>query len=33
MCAVDRYDLSRDEVRFVGRTYNRPDLAPNREGD
>ena len=28
LCAVDAYDLSGDEARFVSRTYNRPDLAP-----
>ncbi|HXS97566.1 MAG TPA: hypothetical protein VN736_23365 [Candidatus Limnocylindrales bacterium] len=28
LCAVDRYDLSRDDVQFVSRTYNRPDLVP-----
>lgn len=28
LCAVDTYDLSGDEVRFVGRRYNRPDLVP-----
>ncbi len=28
MCAVDRYDLSGDGVRFVSRRVNRPDLLP-----
>ena len=28
LCALDSYDLSGDEVRFVSRAYNRPDLAP-----
>jgi hypothetical protein len=28
MCAVDTYDLSADNVRFVSRRYNRPDLLP-----
>lgn len=28
MCAVDRYDLSTDAVRFVSRRVNRPDLLP-----
>jgi hypothetical protein len=28
MCAVDRYDLSGDTVRFVSRPVNRPDLLP-----
>jgi hypothetical protein len=28
LCAADTYDLSRDEVRFDSRIYNRPDLAP-----
>lgn len=28
LCAVDTYDLSGDDVRFVSRTYNRPDLLP-----
>jgi hypothetical protein len=28
LCAVDRYDLSGDEVRFRSHTYNRPDLVP-----
>lgn len=28
LCAVDTYDLSADEVQFVSRAYNRPDLAP-----
>jgi hypothetical protein len=28
LCAVDTYDLSGEEVRFVGRRYNRPDLVP-----
>ncbi len=28
MCAVDRYDLSGDDVRFVSRRVNRPDLLP-----
>ncbi|HEY2471202.1 MAG TPA: hypothetical protein VGI45_25640 [Terracidiphilus sp.] len=28
MCALDRYDLSGDGVRFVSRQVNRPDLLP-----
>jgi hypothetical protein len=28
LCAVDKYDLSSDAIRFVGRTFNRPDLVP-----
>ncbi|MGA2905666.1 MAG: hypothetical protein ABSD98_17720 [Candidatus Korobacteraceae bacterium] len=28
LCAVDTYDLSRDDVRFSSRGYNRPDLLP-----
>lgn len=28
LCAVDTYDLSGDDIRFNGRTYNRPDLVP-----
>ncbi len=28
MCAVDTYDLSEDNARFISRTYNRPDLLP-----
>jgi hypothetical protein len=28
LCAVDRYDISGDQVRFRSRTYNRPDLVP-----
>jgi hypothetical protein len=28
MCAVDTYDISKDEIRFRSRTYNRPDLLP-----
>ncbi len=28
MCAVDRYDLSGNEVRFISRRVNRPDLLP-----
>jgi hypothetical protein len=28
MCAVDRYDLSGNEVRFIARRVNRPDLLP-----
>jgi hypothetical protein len=28
MCAVDTYDLSKDEIRFRSRTYNRSDLLP-----
>ena len=28
LCAVDRYDLSGDAVRFVSRRVNRPDLLP-----
>lgn len=28
MCAVDTYDLSGDQVKFVSRAYNRPDLLP-----
>ncbi len=28
LCAVDTYDLSGDDVRFVSRAYNRPDLVP-----
>jgi hypothetical protein len=28
LCMVDTYDVSGDAIRFVGRRYNRPDLAP-----
>lgn len=28
MCAVDRYDLSSDDIEFRSRSYNRPDLLP-----
>jgi len=28
LCAVDTYDVSGDEVQFVSRVYNRPDLVP-----
>jgi hypothetical protein len=28
LCMVDTYDVSEDAIRFVGRRYNRPDLAP-----
>jgi hypothetical protein len=28
LCAVDRYDLSGDTVRFRDRRYNRPELVP-----
>jgi hypothetical protein len=28
MCAVDTYDLSGDNARFITRVYNRPDLLP-----
>jgi hypothetical protein len=28
LCAVDRYDLSGDGIRFVSRRVNRPDLLP-----
>jgi hypothetical protein len=28
LCAVDTYDLSSDTMRFISRTYNRPDLVP-----
>jgi len=28
MCAVDTYDLSGDNVKFISRAYNRPDLLP-----
>ncbi|HEX4319786.1 MAG TPA: hypothetical protein VHZ52_02720, partial [Acidobacteriaceae bacterium] len=28
LCMVDTYDISGDAIRFVGRRYNRPDLAP-----
>ncbi len=28
LCAVDTYDLSGGDVRFLSRTYNRPDLVP-----
>lgn len=28
LCAVDRYDLSGDAIRFVSRRVNRPDLLP-----
>jgi hypothetical protein len=28
LCAVDRYDISGDQVKFRSRTYNRPDLVP-----
>jgi len=28
MCAVDTYDLSRDNAKFISRAYNRPDLLP-----
>lgn len=28
LCMVDTYDLSGDDVAFVSRRYNRPDLAP-----
>ena len=28
MCAVDEYDISGDEVRFISRRVNRPDLLP-----
>jgi hypothetical protein len=28
LCAVDRYDVSGDHVRFQSHTYNRPDLVP-----
>lgn len=28
LCAVDTYDLSDNNVRFVSRIYNRPDLVP-----
>lgn len=28
LCAVDTYDLSGDDVKFISRVYNRPDLLP-----
>lgn len=28
LCAVDTYDLSADEVQFLSRAYNRPELVP-----
>jgi hypothetical protein len=28
MCAVDTYDLSGDNAKFISRAYNRPDLLP-----
>ncbi|HEX4320152.1 MAG TPA: hypothetical protein VHZ52_04570 [Acidobacteriaceae bacterium] len=28
LCMVDTYDVSGDAIQFVGRRYNRPDLAP-----
>lgn len=28
LCAVDTYDLSGDNARFISRVYNRPDLLP-----
>lgn len=28
LCSVDTYDLSRDDVRFRSRRYNRPELVP-----
>lgn len=28
LCALDSYDLSGDEIRFISRVYNRPDLVP-----
>lgn len=28
LCAEDKYDLSGDEIRFLGRRFNRPDLVP-----
>jgi hypothetical protein len=28
MCAVDTYDLSGDNAKFISRVYNRPDLLP-----
>lgn len=28
LCAVDRYDLSGEDIQFVSRRYNRPDLLP-----
>jgi len=28
MCAVDSYDLSKDDIKFRSRSYNRPDLLP-----
>jgi hypothetical protein len=28
LCAVDAYDLSGDDVKFISRVYNRPDLLP-----
>lgn len=28
MCAVDTYDLSGDNTKFISRAYNRPDLLP-----
>jgi hypothetical protein len=28
LCMADTYDISGDEIRFLDRRYNRPDLAP-----
>jgi hypothetical protein len=28
MCAVDTYDVSGDQIRFLSRAFNRPDLLP-----
>jgi hypothetical protein len=28
LCAADAYDLSRDDISFLSRAYNRPDLVP-----
>jgi hypothetical protein len=28
MCAVDTYDVSGDQVKFISRRFNRPDLLP-----
>lgn len=32
MCAVDTYDLSGDDGKFISRVYNRPDLLPVAKG-
>jgi hypothetical protein len=32
LCAVDTYDLSGDNAKFISRVYNRPDLLPVAKG-